>query len=449
MADLFTHSIHDTVAFGEMERTRRIRSAWMAYDGEHPKPLKVDRDRPDDNLRVNLCKRVVNKGVAFLFGKSIDFELDDASGSEPAAEWLQVVWRRNRKQSLLKRYALNGAVCGHAFMRLLVTLDPMGRVHPRLVNLDPATVTVKTKPDDHEEVLAYKVQFTSIEDSGKAVAFRQLIERNENGRSWTITDQKSEGSSTAFTTIAIEEWRYEWPPIIGNQNLPRANEHWGMSDLESDVVNLNFGINKLVSNAMRVVRLHAHPKPWIAGMSADQAKMIDFGTDRLLKLQGSKDQVAIGQLEMTHDLSATVQLLAELKAAFHGQTRVPDLNPELLSRIGNLSGVALELLHSDLLELTEDKRVEYGEMLIELNRRMLELGGFGPDLQTVIHWPELLPADPVAESQAALIDQTLGVSRDTLLTRRGFDPDLERTKKQTETSELGEALLTTFDQGGD
>jgi hypothetical protein len=67
---------------------------------------------------------------------------------------------------------------------------------------------------------------------------------------------------------------------------------------------------------------------------------------------------------------------------------------------------------------------------VEINRRMLELGGFGPDSITEIHWPELLPSDPMAERQALQIDAALGVSTDTILTKLGYDADLEREKKQ-------------------
>lgn len=89
----------------------------------------------------------------------------------------------------------------------------------------------------------------------------------------------------------------------------------------------------------------------------------------------------------------------------------------------------------------------YGELLVELNRRLLALGGFGEDKRTVIHWPQLLPADALQEAQTALLQQQLGVSSDTLLQRQGFDPDLEREKREVSSSELGDQLLTAFERG--
>ncbi len=118
-------------------------------------------------------------------------------------------------------------------------------------------------------------------------------------------------------------------------------------------------------------------------------------------------------------------------------------------RAGALSGVALNILYQPLLEKTETKRRTYGDLLVELNRRLLALGGFGEDNFTVLHWPELLPGDPKAEAETALLQQQLGVSQDTLIERLGFDPELERQKRQAGDQQLGERLLTAFERGGE
>jgi hypothetical protein len=85
-------------------------------------------------------------------------------------------------------------------------------------------------------------------------------------------------------------------------------------------------------------------------------------------------------------------------------------------------------------------------MLTELNRRLLALGGFGEDHHTVIHWPEMLPTDTMQEAQTALLHQQLGVSADTLLQRLGYDPDMEKDKREADSARLGDTLLTAFDR---
>ena len=85
--------------------------------------------------------------------------------------------------------------------------------------------------------------------------------------------------------------------------------------------------------------------------------------------------------------------------------------------------------------------------MVELNRRLLALGGYGEENRTLIHWPELLPVDARAEAETALLHQQLGASADTLLQRLGFDPDLEREKREAGGRQLAEGLLTAFDRG--
>jgi hypothetical protein len=79
---------------------------------------------------------------------------------------------------------------------------------------------------------------------------------------------------------------------------------------------------------------------------------------------------------------------------------------------------------------------------VELNRRLLEIAGFGDDLMTTLHWPELIPGDPDAEAKTLLMWQQLGVSQDTILRRLGLDPELEREKRNMSA---GEATMRALD----
>jgi hypothetical protein len=61
-------------------------------------------------------------------------------------------------------------------------------------------------------------------------------------------------------------------------------------------------------------------------------------------------------------------------------------------------------------------------------------------------WPEVIPRDPMAERQAALLDQQLGVSQDTLLQQLGYEPDAERAKSQVDAIDAADRLLTAMDR---
>ncbi len=437
MLDIVERQIQEIAALDEIERARRFRAAWEAYFGRFRKPLKWKVGQVDDNVLVNFARVVVDKGVSFLFGQDVAFELDETEHT-PAEEWLVGCWRANRKMTLLQKMALNGGICGHVFVKI-VPATP----YPRLVVLDPVTVTVRWEPDDIETVTSYRIQYPSIDpQTGKPLAIRQLIERD--GQVWRITDQISRSGSVTWVTTGETTWLYAWPPIIDCQNLAVPNEYWGRSDLEEDVLQLNDGINFVLSNLARIVRYHAHPKTWGRGFTAAQ---LNVAVDETIVLPGSDAELR--NLEMLSDLSSSIALYERLREALHEVTRIPEVATGKLEHTGQLSGVALAILYQPLIEKTEMKRRTYGDLLVELNRRLLVLGGHGEENYTVLHWPELLPGDARAEAETALLQQQIGVSADTLLERLGFDPDLERRKRATGDQELGDRLMRAFERGGE
>lgn len=416
-------------------RQAQIRRAWDAYWGRLPKPLRVATGQVDDNVYVNYCRLIVDKGVSFLFGEDVGMEIDELA--ETAAEaWLDDVWRVNRKMTLLQKVALNGAVAGHAFVKII---ERPGQL-PRLIALDPETVTVRYAVDDFEDVTAYIIRYPARDPkSDKPLLFREVIERDDSR--WRITDEVSDDARLWRVTNETV-WGYPFSPVVDCQNLPVPNEYWGMSDLEEDIIGLQQSINFVLSNIARIIRYHAHPKTWGRGFSSRDLRI---GVDEVIVFPSAEAE--LHNLEMQSDLASSIELYKRLREALHEVSRIPEVATGKLDSTGGLSGVALQILYQPLVEKTETKRRMYGDMLIELNRRLLALGGWGDNGLTVIHWPELLPADLMQMRQAALIDQQLGVSQDTILARLGYNPDLERQKVIQDGRSLGEQLLTAFDQG--
>jgi hypothetical protein len=424
----------EIAAADELARLRRYQEAWEAYHGDSPEPLKPIKGQVGDGVIVNYARMVVDKGVSFLFGQDVKFELDE-SGQTPEENWLAECWTANGGMTTLQKMALNGGVCGHAFAKLVPT---SGRPYPRIIVLDPANVAVGYDPGDIDEVLWYRIQYAGLDAQGEMVTYRQLIERD--GGTWQITDQMSRGGS-GWRTARTERWPYAWPPVVDCQNLPLPNEYYGLSDLPEDMLRLNHSINFVLSNLARIIRFHAHPKTWGKGFSADT---LQIAIDETIVLPNEHSE--LHNLEMVSDLSSSIALFERLREALHEVTRVPEVATGKLENVGALSGVALQILYQPLIEKTETKRRTYGALLVELNRRLLALGGYGEEHRGVIHWPEMLPGDPLVERQTALIDQQLGASSDTLLQQLGYDPDMEREKRAVEQQQLGDEMLSAFDR---
>jgi hypothetical protein len=416
---------------GQIEQVRRVdrfAKAWNAYYGRMPDSLSVKPGKPNDNVKLNFMRLVVDQSVDFLFGKEIVFEIDELKQTK-AEEWLAELWRVNQKMIFLQKLAVNGAVCGQAFVKIAD-----GGEYPRLIALDPGIVDVVTEPGDYETVRAFTITYPAGD-----VARRQLIRRADGG--WEIIDQEKGKDSSVWATTETTPWPHDWPPIVYCQNLPAPNEFWGMSDIEEDAIQLNESINFVLSNVNRILRYHAHPKTWARGVTGNN---LTIGADGTILLP---DGAEMHNLEMTSDLDSSIELYKRLKEALHETLRSPEIASGKVENVGNLSGVALQILYQPLLSKTQTKRRVYGTMLVELNRRLLELGGFGAGNITEIHWPEILPRDPMQERQASLLDLQLGVSQDTILRRLDFDPQLESQKRAEETGNLGDALLAQFEQG--
>lgn len=433
---LFT-TLQKTAVAMEQDRLERFRRNWEIYYGKGKKPLKVKPDAADDNLRLNFARMFVDKGVAFLFGKDVRFELAEGE-TTPEEIYLDDVWNINRKMSLLQKLATSGAVCGTAFVK--INWQP-GQ-DTRMIVLDPETVSVALAEDDIDNVLAYTIRYPSIDPvTKKPITIRQQIERD--GAGWLILDQRGDVDGFAMRTVGEQRWPYPFSPIVHCQNMIAPHEFWGVSDIEDDLIEVIDKENFVVSNILKILRYHAHPKTYISGAKKED-DIVRGGIDDTMLIPGGAELRA---LEMRSDLASSISMHKELKQFVHELARVPEVATGKVESVGQLSGIALEILYQPLLEKTEAKRVTYGELIIELNRRLLALGGYGEDHITSLRWQNLLPKDAQVEAGAALTLKQLGVSADTLIQKFGYDPDIEREKRAKET-DLGQALLNAFDRGG-
>lgn len=425
----------------------KIEQAWRAYNGDLLPPLKRRPGQPDDNVLVNTSRVIVDKGVSFLFGKGLTWNLDSMEARSAEEKYLDDTWDHSGGDVLLHKLALNGGITGHAFLKMRLEQPFI-----RLTALDSANMDVISADNDYTEVLAYVQTWFGRKDpvTGKQKKYRQVTQKMraqvvidaltgegvEEPQHWLIIDQETvehHGGQEVWTTQGTEVWNYPFAPIVDCQNLPTANTFWGLSDLEKDIIALNEAINRSLSNINRIIRNHAHPKTWSKGLTEAQIHQIVIDPDGMIHLPG--EMGSLQNLEMASDLSSSLSYYKELKSALYEISRVPKIAFGNEENVNYLAAVAMQVLYGPLIEKTDVKKKTYGGLVREANRRILAIAGSGETKLCELVWPSVLPKDTVMEAQVALMQQQAGVSMDTTLRNMGFNPDHERQARAQDDAE--------------
>jgi len=462
------------------DRAAMIKAAQDYYDGLHPQSLKVRPNDKDPNVIINLCRRIINNSVAWLFGdvesgEIIKMELEEGERQEqkanpaeesnapdeppaestepeidPGEEWLKQVWEANGGALLLQKLGRRGSISGHGFMKVLPATDLSNDLGvPRLVLLKSAMVSVLTKEDDSDTAEAFVIEWTEKRMVGASnrlrdVRVRQII--TQIGVQWVIAQFADTGRGRDKWQIESgpELWPYSWCPIVDWQNLPNDDSYYGLSDLE-DLPTINNAINFTVSNVNRILFLHGHPRTVGTGFEASEVQ--DTAIDSFWTIPDEKAKVT--NLEMQSDLGSAFAFLQFLTQQFSNIGRDLDV-ASLADKIGQITNYGLHVLADAALKKLGEKRLNYGRAIIQINRIFLELGGF-PVQDTKLHWQHPLPEDALEEVKRLKDEREMGiVSKESAAEERGRNWQTEKDRIESEQANdgnAGEMMLRAFERG--
>lgn len=426
------YSIYVGLDENAKQRIQRYQLLWKYYKGEHKKHLKPRMTPagpgPDDNVIVNISRRVVNKGAAFLFGEPLDWELSETEDETPEEKLLDAAWISDEwKMAFLNELAINGGVSGDFYVQIKAgeqVGDP-----PRLINVDPNIIFPYWNPDDIDDVWAYELRWRQ----GKHVK-RTIYSLLESRDDWEIITERFEQGKWV-EDAPVQRWGFPWCPIIHGKNFPNPNEFFGLSDLED--ADLNDAINAASSNMNRIIRLFSHPIVWSKGFSVNELDVSKIVTTN------NKDAM-MEALQLAENLSSSQEYIKFLRTMFSEITQVPETDPDRMS-IGAQSGFALKVLFHDLTQKTNIKRALYGREIIEINRRLLDMMGKGSDKRVKLHWKDALPKDQREDVASDGFDLNSGLaSKQTISTVRGYDWETEQERidaEQQKTNQNEQAQL--------
>lgn len=410
-------------------RRKAIDSAWAYYEGNHRKPLKVKRGQVDDNVILNVTRKAISQAVSLLFGEVPTFEIgDDAQGEDD--QLLDDLWTANDAQILLHNMALQGALGGHVFVKLV----PSETIGVRLLLLNPRQVTVYWQPDDMQAVTAYVIGY-QLSDT----EVRQDIVRN--GASWLVRDLVRERGRNWEIKQELT-WGFPWAPIVDWQNLPDPDDYYGDPDLVRP--ELNDALNFVASNTMRIIKHHGHPKTIGVGMRASDVQ--ETAVDGFWSVPNP--DAKISNLEMQSDLGSSMAFLQLLQQWFFAEHRAVDM-ASFAADLGNLTNFGLRTIYKDALDKLGTKRSLYGKGLADISERSLAL--MGRAARPTVNWSDPLPFNDQEEIAGIQTEMGLGIlSKETAASLRGRDWELEQERIAEETAatdNIGSRLLAAFEKG--
>src|SRR5579859_1387181 len=418
-------------------RQKRIALAWQAYNGELPPPLTPMEDGTDDNVPNNPCETVVNRGVDFLFGKELDIAVEEGAPKE-AQDFLNEIWGETEARiPLLQELAMNGAMAGTAFLRIV----PDGEGSYELVTVDPATVFLKTAPQNCNKVLLYCIEYSEQEKVNGApveVFYREEIAANypkaqpgapqpSKPTSWTIghwTALSQKGAPPQLSSYDAAgppiAWDHPFPPMFHCKNLPLPNSATGKPDITKVLIGLNKALDATISDIKRMIRIYGDPL--LYGVDVGETH-ITHKPGQIIQLPLPTSKIEAVQLHM--DIKGALDYAAFLLSAIDELTGVPGVATGRIAVLprGALSGITVELLHSPLTKKTDTKRCTYGKLIIDVSQALLVLAGMSGKIKITLAWQDPLPKDDLASVQGAVTKLELGMTKTTVLRSLGEDPD--------------------------
>lgn len=370
---------------------------------------------------------------------------------------LDKIWKANRKKAFLNEMGLSGGIHGDVFVKFIPNGAGPKLDMPRLVLLDPANVDVFTHPDDCTRVIKWVITYNTEDEQGRPITREQEItpvaeEADEYGveriTKWEIKDYETNwGYDTQLGWIpsanerqqvgATKEWPYAWAPIEHCNNLNLPHMFWGLGDFDESAIELVQGIQRAMSSLNKIVRLHASPRLFAKGVMPELAGQIDASPDGVITLPaGAGVDSDLKILEGLANMDSQIAFVESMRKQLLEALRIPPIAlGDINTMSTSMSGITMAVLYAPIIQKTDLKRIEYGDMLDRINKKLLILHGYEDAMDyddLIVVWPEAMPGSSYVERQTLLEDQTLGVSNYTSMKRLGYDPDREAARKMTE-----------------
>lgn len=431
-----------------------LERAWKHYEGTNSPPLNPGPAGEDDNVRLNLCRYLVNTFRYFTLGKSVKVRVaDDADGSK--TDRLCELWPERSMMTALGKTATNGAITGHHYLRNIEPVRPGDC--PRVIVLDGAMVRVITDPNDYEKVSAYVLTWQVYDERNRRIQHRQTIRRDETSAGltvgWNIVDEVRQSDAETWQVVGGATWPYELAPIVDAQ-FTQSSGYWGTPLLTVDRIELADDIERNLTNAAKIIRLHSSPWAITKQLDDDTADAVESaGPDSMIHLRDGEQSIELLEFQGS-GFARAMELDERLIARWHKVVGLPN-EESRPGTIGEVSGVASQMRYIPTTQAVEDIRSGLHALIEREAQVLFMLAGDADyaDVEVEIEWPPILPDDQMGKitQAAALIE--VGASHETAFAVMGLDWHDEAERRAAEAqlaqAEAAESPEETAAEGAD
>jgi hypothetical protein len=406
-------------------------NAWECYENRLSPPLRTRSGERDWNVQLPYGEMIADQGARYLCRGDLPITTGDA-GADAA---LDELWPAEKRSLHILGLASNGAIFGDAWARIVLLNGA-----PRVQVGDPLNWNADWLDGDIENVRAFAHTY-QVEDGDREKTWQERYVRTDEG--WEITTAEIDRRGRRAAEGELVVWPFQSPPVYHCQNLYRANDFFGASDLRDKVVKVIANLQLADSLLQKASAAHGVPKTMGLRMAPQDLKI---STDGVL-FTGN------GELRNLETDAAGLQFLLAWRNALRQElfnlAQIPEVLAGKLESIGAISGVALDILFRPLIDLTLTKRRTYGPMIGSLARGLLEVSGYSRalELPVKLHWPEVVPRNVQEAVDVALVKRQAGISTETILIELGYDPAAEAAKLAEERVRLRDAAAADANVG--
>jgi hypothetical protein len=377
-------------------RLNRYSLNWAMYLGHH---WSYRREIGETQMVYNYFRAFTDYLVNFSFSRGVQFR----SPKETEAivpDLLKRVWEiDNNKHGVLWEMGQQGGVSGDCFIKVAYEegwQDTSGKIHPgrvRILPLNSSFCFPEFHPHDRNRLIRFKLKYrfwgTSLEGTRQVYTYTEIL--TDESIEEYINDEMIDSRPNPLGVI----------PVVHIPNVLISGSPWGLSDCH-DIIVLNRNYNEVATDVADIINYHAAPVTVITGAKASN---LEKGPKKVWG--GLPKDAQVFNLEGGGSgLAGAIQYLQVVKAAMHEMVGIPESALGQVQPISNTSGVALSIQYQPLMNRYQQKIVQYGKGLEQVNSLILrtlavkepETFTWNPNFNGPIkpgQYPILDPMDPL------------------------------------------------------